>query len=197
MIAIALATAKATLGRMLPHSQPMAVRAPLITAHYALSDVPRSMRGRAGLATQEAIGLLQGGPSSLSSYPVRTILGAGNGAPYLRRYTVHAGSSCNVYLHEILSTDPAAPHDHPWPFVSVILAGGYLEHVGKNGELGAIDHKPGAVIVRPAEHIHRLEVDGPAWSLVFTGEPVRTWGFWGPRGWIDWRTYGGERMMER
>src|SRR5688500_6187293 len=35
-----------------------------------------------------------------------------------------------VYVHRILAPDPGLDlHDHPWPFVTLILRGGYVEEV--------------------------------------------------------------------
>lgn len=80
-------------------------------------------------------------------------------------------------------------HDHPWPFVSVILAGGYYEVTPakgwKDGE-GPTQRRwygPGRVLTRPAEWIHRVEIPPgrDAWTLILRGRKERSWGFWCPR----------------
>lgn len=87
-----------------------------------------------------------------------------------------------VRVHEILRSDDAPhPHDHPWPYVAIILSGGYWEtRYNAAGEV--IDkqwHGPGSVLYRPAGSWHRLDlVRGlPATTLFITGKYVGTWGF--------------------
>lgn len=59
------------------------------------------------------------------------------------------------------------------------LAGPFLEKV-----------KPGRLVFRRAEHIHRVLItNGPAWTLVFGGPERRPWGFVSPNKWIYWREY--------
>lgn len=54
----------------------------------------------------------------------------GDGKAYLVRYSLR-WFSCKwwaVKVHNILLSDDACLHDHPWHFLSIILWGGYLEH---------------------------------------------------------------------
>jgi hypothetical protein len=77
-------------------------------------------------------------------------------------------------------------HDHPWPYTTIILAGGYHEHTpvfNKQGEKIAELTKwrgPGSIIHRKANEYHWLELDesvGPATTLFFMGKKERSWGF--------------------
>lgn len=68
------------------------------------------------------------------------IIAKSDATPYLRRWYFTPWSDDkhklkrkrlpNIYLHHILkSDDDRALHDHPWDNVSIILKGGYIEHV--------------------------------------------------------------------
>lgn len=98
---------------------------------------------------------------------------------YMRRWKLLRTRWFNVYLHEFIrgDVDPCL-HDHPWRFVTLILAGGYTEHLPN----GTRWRPPGTFLYRPAKHRHRVETSG-AWSLVVVGTRVRRWGFFTSRGW--------------
>jgi len=122
-------------------------------------------------------------------------------APYMRRWYVwpvgRKSRWGGIYLHQICrSDDERAMHDHVgWNF-SIVLSGGYFEHV-----LGErIWRGLGSVVLRSPTAPHRIElewqpwsVNGPmigshrtAWSLWIRGPNVREWGFHCPRGWVPW-----------
>ncbi len=115
------------------------------------------------------------------------------GVPYLTRWTLFRlnlfGRKVRVAVHHFSRGDlDPDRHDHPWPFVSVILWGGYSEETA-GGKLRR--HGPGRVLVRKAGHAHRVVIapGHTSWSLVFTGKKEREWGFHCPRGWVPWRAY--------
>lgn len=107
----------------------------------------------------------------------------------------------NIYLHHFVHDDPdRALHDHPWASCSVILTGGYKEHLS-DGNI--IYRKAPAIHFRRASASHRVELyrdpiiylEGEynkvrnireAWTLFFTGPKIRNWGFHCPKGWIPW-----------
>lgn len=111
------------------------------------------------------------------------------GDNYLRRWwIVPRNPFCNVYLHEINnSDDDRALHDHPWANRSVIIAGTYVEHTPE----GEFARRPGDVVEREAESLHRLVVIPGARviSLFMTGPVVREWGFACAKGWVHWRDF--------
>jgi hypothetical protein len=86
-----------------------------------------------------------------------------------------------IRVHEILRSDEGRePHDHPWPYLTIILKGGYFENrYSDAGEFtGMRWHGPGSIIFRPANSWHMLELDGkPATTLFITGRKSQTWGF--------------------
>jgi hypothetical protein len=50
--------------------------------------------------------------------------------------------------------------------------------------------RPGQIVHRSAEHIHRVVLHkGVCWSLVFTGPVRRPWGFITETAWVYWRKY--------
>ena len=152
-----------------------------------------------------------------------------DGIPYLERRTlISIGKWFSIKYHKILQSDDFCNHDHPWPFLTIILKGGYFEWTpvtqkdsgecietgfGADGGLEHLHwHKPGSIMYRPADWIHRLQLSDekvlthqeidingiqnfydyklvPAHTLVFTGKIVRDWGFITKNGWIFWKNY--------
>lgn len=48
---------------------------------------------------------------------------------------------------------------------------------------------PGSFLRRPAEWTHRLYLEKPAWTLVYTKKKRRDWGFHSRFGWIFWKNF--------
>lgn len=137
------------------------------------------------------------------------------GVPYLIRWNLFGlGEDSNLFsikVHKILQSDDECMHDHPWAFVSIILKGGYTEITKRNEEaykrgfvnpewdkksiLVVLSKKilPGAILYRPAYWVHKLKIDQPAWTLVFTFRKIKSWGFFTKAGFIDWKKYSRER----
>lgn len=137
--------------------------------------------------------------------------------PYLIRRTIlNISKFFSIKLHKIIQSDEICSHDHPWPFITIILKGGYYEwspsHQNDSGEF--IDkrispdrefeicrwHGPGSILYRPASWRHQLELKPnfmgeliPATTLVFTGKVIRKWGFFTKSGWIFWENYDKQR----
>lgn len=109
--------------------------------------------------------------------------------PYLRRWFIKPrNDGQNVYLHHIRhSDDDRALHDHPYENTSIVLAGGYWEITPE----GRFWREPGSITERPAEALHRLEVEPgvDAWSMFITGPRIREWGFACPQGWRVWTEF--------
>jgi hypothetical protein len=121
-------------------------------------------------------------------------------SPFMIRYILIATPWGDIKVHNILRPDHGRDmHDHPWPFLAVILRGGYTEQVPERW----VDGQPkgikkqyrgrGSVYRVPATYVHRIHslYTKPAtWSLVLTGKRCREWGYWAETGWVDWKTYG-------
>ena len=97
----------------------------------------------------------------------------------------------NVFLHKFHKGDPGDVHDHPWPYFTLILAGGYYEYTPnfKNGQMvGETKHwrGPGHFRMCSAHSYHRIElVPGiTAWTLFMPGPQTREWGFLVKDNWI-------------
>lgn len=138
-----------------------------------------------------------------------------NNKPYLVRHTLLSIYKwCSIKYHEILQSDGMCPHDHPWPFITIVLKGGYYEWtpvVGQrdsgrfvgtkyNEQAGFYEnchwHGRGSIMYRPAKWTHRLEVSpgvGKACTLVLTGAVLRPWGFFTKEGWIFWKKHDEKR----
>lgn len=86
--------------------------------------------------------------------------------------------------HIIASDDDRAFHDHPWPYITVILKGGYWE-VQPIFESGIYKgdtrtwRGAGSILIRKANSWHRLEIDPEhdCWTMFSTGKYQQTWGF--------------------
>ena len=128
----------------------------------------------------------------------------GDADPVMRRWFILPRNKvfC-IYLHQMLrDDDDRALHDHPGDNVSVILRGGYNEHLffyppiaGERLPRTFVRRrKPGRIIYRKAEMPHRLtlpEGATSAWSLFIVWRKRREWGFWcGPSArWVPWQEF--------
>jgi hypothetical protein len=116
---------------------------------------------------------------------------------YMRRWIFqHPFGTIRLHNIRLPDADPDL-HDHPWDFVSFILRGGYVERVpcpGADPAVGpfqTLTIEAGGINFRRATDAHRIDrlIGGSAWTLVFSGRRVRSWGFWTPFGFIPWRAY--------
>ena len=85
-------------------------------------------------------------------------------------------------IHHILRSDAGRdPHDHPWPYLTIILRGGYFEqrYNAEGFPASTKWHGPGSILWRPAHSLHKLIVPAgeTAWTLFITGKKSQTWGF--------------------
>lgn len=89
-------------------------------------------------------------------------------------------------VHHILRSDRGRDyHDHPWPFLTIILRGGYYEvrpMLDASGNLAGESrkwHGPGSILLRAAGSWHRLELPAgqSAWTLFCVGPKRQEWGF--------------------
>ena len=121
--------------------------------------------------------------------------------PYLERYYLFLRERerfpFNVFLHKFLKSDPDDVHDHPWPYATVILKGGYWEWIPhfdtvgrKTGEY-QVWRGPGHFRISKANSFHRIELDPDitAWTLFMPGRKCRDWGFLVKNKWIQWEQY--------
>jgi hypothetical protein len=137
---------------------------------------------------------------------------------YLVRWRLIQTPWFGIYLHKIMTPDPRPTlHDHPWPFLAVVLRGGYDEmrrgtHAVTPAELlihpPDDDHPqtwkemPDSTYARPRRvtRVNRMPLDSlhwisrlhriPTWTLVFVGRRSRIWGYLDRDGtWTDFLTH--------
>lgn len=112
--------------------------------------------------------------------------------PYIERYYhLNFRPFSRTVLHRILRSDIDGLHDHPWPFQTFILSGGYWEHTQE----GKFWRAPGYYAERGANFYHRLELDSEkageeTWTLFLMGPKEKDWGFLNAEGnWVQWEEY--------
>ena len=132
-----------------------------------------------------------------------------NNEPYLERYYLFLKDRkkfpFNVFLHKFLKGDPDDVHDHPWPYATLILKGGYWEWIPQFNSQGiktleiAKWRGPGHFRICSATSYHRIELDPAitAWTLFMPGPQKREWGFLTKFGWIQYEQYLESRRNEK
>ena len=118
---------------------------------------------------------------------------------YLIRYYIFLKGSSNqtirkfpynIFLHRFLKSDEPIMHDHPWSYTTLILCGGYWEHIPIEYEGKFIDTKfwrgPGYWSSYSNNHKHWIELPSdsigpdatnPCWTLFIPGIKKGKWGF--------------------
>ena len=138
----------------------------------------------------------------------RVIMDRVSDLPYLERYYVFLKDRgnqfpFNVFVHKFLKSDPDDVHDHPWPYATLILRGGYWEWTpqfdsngNKAGEI-AKWHSAGSLRFAKANSYHRIELDPDieCWTLFMPGRKKRDWGFLVKNTWVQWEQYLSNRKQ--
>lgn len=125
--------------------------------------------------------------------------------PYLERYYLFLKERerfpFNIFLHKFLKGDPDDVHDHPWPYATLILRGGYYEWVPQFSQDGTLSCEvrhwrgPGHFRVCSPDSYHRIELKPgvTAWTLFMPGTKQREWGFFVKNKWVQHEQYLKER----
>jgi hypothetical protein len=131
----------------------------------------------------------------------RIVMDRTSDEPYLERYYLflkeRESFPFNVFLHKFLKSDPDDVHDHPWPYATLILKGGYYEWIPQFDKQGnkfsevAVWRGPGHFRICSANSFHRIELDPnvTAWTLFMPGAKQRDWGFLVKNKWVQWEQY--------
>ena len=131
----------------------------------------------------------------------RIVLDRQSNEPYLERYYLFLKDRkkfpFNIFIHKFLKSDPDDVHDHPWPYATLILKGGYWEwipHFNSQGKkINELAKWRGAGHFRicKATSYHRIELDPniTAWTLFMPGPQKREWGFLKNNKWIHNEKY--------
>jgi hypothetical protein len=118
-----------------------------------------------------------------------------DGDPYLDRLRIIQTPLFGIYLHHIHRPDREPdPHDHPWWFASLVLAGWYEETVWADKRDGGKwirrERPRGSARRISRRSAHRITgTCGPLWTLVLTGPKRSGWGFWRDGRYVPWRQY--------
>ena len=121
------------------------------------------------------------------------------GEVYLQRLRVVSCRWFGLYIHWFHASDDDCLHDHPWPFATLILKGGYWEYtIAETGDEVRRWHPPLALRFRPARWLHRVEVDPGCLpvTMVLRGPRIRRWGFKTVGGWVPWPEYKEKKFRE-
>ena len=126
----------------------------------------------------------------------RIIMDRESKEPYLERYYIFLKDRqlfpFNVFLHKFLKSDPDDVHDHPWPYATLILKGGYYEWIPQFNPDGTLNCEirkwrgHGHFRICKPESYHRVELKPgvTAWTLFMPGPQRREWGFLVDNKWI-------------
>lgn len=96
---------------------------------------------------------------------------------YMRRWWFLRLGPLQVRVHHIMAEDIGRDyHDHPWPFRTFILRGGYIE---RREGVRPVWRKAGDTAAMGRGKFHRIaQVDqGGAWTLFCTWGQRKGWGF--------------------
>lgn len=137
----------------------------------------------------------------------RVVMDRTSDEPYLERYYLFLKERdsfpFNVFLHKFLKSDPDDVHDHPWPYATLILKGGYYEWIPQFNNKGQkiselqVWRGPGHFRICGANSFHRIELDPnvTAWTLFMPGAKQRDWGFLVKNKWVQWEEYLKQRKQ--
>jgi hypothetical protein len=127
---------------------------------------------------------------------IRTIMDRDSKEPYLIRHYLFLKDRkyfpFNIFLHKFLRSDPDDLHDHPWPYFTFILKGGYWEWIPIYNEVKVITGEkrvwrgPGHFRICKADSYHRIEIEPTVdcWTLFIPGPHKREWGFLTHTNWL-------------
>lgn len=139
----------------------------------------------------------------------RLIMDRRDDEPYLERYYLFLRDRkrfpFNMFLHKFLKGDPDDVHDHPWPYFTIILKGGYYEWIPQFDAQGRKSCEirkwrgPGHFRRCVANSFHRIELAPgvTCWTLFFPGPQRRDWGFLVDDEWIQHDQYFANRKTAR
>lgn len=103
---------------------------------------------------------------------------------YLTRWRLIQTPWFGIYLHRMDGPDSRPTlHDHPWPFISFILRGGYDERVrtepDETGFWRAYLRPVRWINVKSALDLHSIRRlhRTPTWTLMLVGPRRRIWGY--------------------
>jgi len=121
----------------------------------------------------------------------RVIMDRFENEPYLTRYYLFLKDRkwfpFNVFLHNFHKGDLDDLHDHPWPYLTIIIRGGYWEHTPR----GRFWRAPGHIRISTPSSLHRIELERgvDTWTVFVPGPKLREWGFIRDGKWVQHEQY--------
>lgn len=101
---------------------------------------------------------------------------------YMKRWFLLRLYGHRLCIHKMLRPDyDKCKHDHPWPFTTFILYGGYKEEL-LNGDI--VYNKVFRLYNREAKYAHRIAElpKGVCWTIVHMKKKIKKWGFFTNQG---------------
>lgn len=138
------------------------------------------------------------GESSYFLWIRRKDIRDGQGVLYLRRWILASLFGYRLMLHKIVRADhDRCLHDHPWGFIGIILKGGYTEQLPNN--VFRTNKAPCFINRWNPTFTHRIDklLAPSSWTLLITGPYRKTWGFFTPKGWMEWKEFLGLKEKTR
>lgn len=143
----------------------------------------------------------KGKPSPSWGVWARFLIRCKNGDEYLARLRLVQTPLFGIYLHDIYEPDDGDPHNHPWPFVSIVLRGAYQETV-----LPKPKTQPKYIVTKhhrrfsahfmgrhAAHRVMQLSQE-PVKTLILVGPRSKAgWGFFRGGLYTPWQEYAGSR----
>lgn len=132
----------------------------------------------------------------------KMVLRRSDGVAYMTRWRLVQTPFFAVYVHRFDAPDPGVDlHDHPWPFATLVVRGGYVEEVA-DVRCASIPEcweekvwRDRSVHTVGLQHAHRITslLRLPTWTVVVRGRSRREWGFYEPTGWVASTPYSNAR----
>lgn len=113
--------------------------------------------------------------------PLRVITARGDRPePYLERYSLLRSRWLTIYLHRFVRRDQDLElHDHPWPALSLVLAGQYRERRLMSG-MKLVERDVKRLNLVRSHQFHMIVAAAPeTWTLFIHGPKRKHWGFLG------------------
>lgn len=131
----------------------------------------------------------------------RVIMDREDNEPYLERYYIFLRDRqwfpFNIFIHKFLKSDPDDLHDHPWPYMTIILRGGYWEWTKDS----TTPQWKGAGQIRfgHSTDYHRIELEPgvDCWTMFCPGPKLRDWGFLVKNKWVQHEQYFKNRQLSK
>jgi len=117
------------------------------------------------------------------------------GVLHFQRWRILSTPWFGIFIHIIYKADEDAHmHDHPWNYISIVLAGFFTERVPDKKNPGKYEDRiVGSVtsVKRKAEDFHRIQAihSKRIVTLFFIGRRRRDWGYKTASGWMQHEEY--------